>query len=88
MYTVSIDDFEQILKDDELPINEMVLMSAILSEVKEFSKTFIPNCNDLVDKASEHSITYNRLTEGDKLFLNGIMSMPLFICYGSNCLLN
>ncbi|HDX9051758.1 TPA: hypothetical protein ROW14_004165 [Yersinia enterocolitica] len=82
MYSIDIDEFEHILKEDELPSAEMFLMNSILSEIKEFSTTFIANTDDLVNKASEHSVTYNRLDSEQKLFLNGVMKMPIFICYG------
>lgn len=62
----------------------MVLMSAILSEIKVFTPTFIANSNDLVDKASEHSITYNRLPDEQKRFLDGVMTLSLFICYDTD----
>jgi hypothetical protein len=84
MSTVSIDYFEEILKEDELPADAIVLMSAIFNEIKEFTTVFLANSNDIINKAAEHSITYNCLPEESKRFLDSVMTLPLCICYGSD----
>ena len=82
MYTFTIDEFEEILKEEGLKEDSLFLMITILCEIKEYVLTFEANSHDLVNKASEYSVTYNRLPEERKESLDGIMNMPIFICYG------
>jgi hypothetical protein len=82
MYTFTIDEFEEILKEEGLAEDALFLMITILCEIKEYALTFEANSHDLVNKASEYSVTYNRLPDERKESLDGIMNMPIFICYG------
>lgn len=76
--TISIDDFEQLLREEGLPDEELVTVTAILNEIRPAAQSFRANSGELLTLTVSHSATFKQLTESRQAFFTGVLNMPLF----------
>jgi len=75
---ISIDDYEEMLKEDQLTDFAMGIMKSLLNDIRPFATKFRANTDDLLNLAEKHSVTFQQITEGQQLFFIGIMKSPIF----------
>ena len=75
---ISIDDYEEMLKEDQLTDFAMGIMKSLLNDIRPFATKFRANTDDLLNLAEKHSQTFQEITEGQQLFFVGIMKSPIF----------
>ncbi|EEW2040086.1 hypothetical protein ACPTC0_004668 [Escherichia coli] len=76
--TITIEEYKTLLLRELLPDDELELIIQILTEISFHSTEFQPNSPELVQLATQHSPTYQAISEARKTFLSSIMNMPIF----------
>ncbi|NTZ47713.1 hypothetical protein FCM30_18400 [Lelliottia aquatilis] len=75
--TITINDFCDLLEDEELPPDALTLILTILSEISLQADSFEANTPELVQLA-QHSPTYLELPADRQAFFASVMTMPVF----------
>lgn len=76
--SITLEEFENLLLQDELADETMVLINTIFTELRPHITSFQANSHELVQLSSFHSPTFSSLTADRQQFLCGIMTMPVF----------
>ena len=80
--TISIDDFEQLLREEGLTDEALATVTAILREIRPTAQSFRANSGELLTLAVSHSATFKQLAKSRQDFFSGVLQMPIFFCSG------
>lgn len=75
---VTLEDFADLLADDDLPPDELERHLAILAEIRPHAATFQANTPELIQLAALHSPTFQGLPAQKQQFCASVLSMPVF----------
>ncbi|MCE0826765.1 hypothetical protein LVQ78_12055 [Buttiauxella sp. A2-C2_NF] len=76
--TVTLEDFADLLADEELTPEALEDILAVLAEIKPHATSFQANSPELVQLAPLYSHKFQTLTTGRKTFFSSVLSMPIF----------
>lgn len=76
--TVTLEDFADLLADEELTPEALEDILAVLAEIKPHATSFQANSPELVQLATLYSHKFQTLTAGWKTFFSSVLSMPIF----------
>lgn len=76
--TVTLEDFADLLADEELTPEALEDILAVLAEIKPHATSFQANSPELVQLATLYSHKFQTLTTGRKTFFSSVLSMPIF----------
>lgn len=76
--TVTIEDFADLLADDDLPPETLELLLGILADIRPHAATFQANTPELVQLAALHSPAFQALDARKQSFLASVLTMPVF----------
>lgn len=76
--TVTLEDFSDLLADEELTPKALEDILAVLAEIKPHATSFQANSPELVQLATLYSHKFQTLTTGRKTFFSSVLSMPIF----------
>lgn len=76
--TVTLEDFTDLLTDEELTPDALECILAVLAEIKPHAVSFQANTPELVQLAALHSPTFRVLPASRQQFFSSVLTMPVF----------
>lgn len=76
--TVTLEDFADLLEDEEFKPETLELLLKVLAEIKPYATSFQGNTPELVQLAALYSLTFQTLPAERQRSFASIMTMPIF----------